>query len=81
MQVAWLYTITVSTVFGGLVGVTQRLMGVPGDLPDTVANVHKRGYIPIKQAPSMFICSSFSISAGERSWLNGAMHSSTFYIL
>ncbi|KAK9806589.1 hypothetical protein WJX73_005358 [Symbiochloris irregularis] len=63
-KVAWLYTLTISTVFGGLVGITQRYMGTPGDLPDTVSNVHKRGYIPIKQAPSMFICSSFSISAG-----------------
>lgn len=60
-----MYTVVTATLLGGLVGVTQRLLGTPGDLPDTVSNVHKRGYIPIKQSPSMFICSSFSISAGE----------------
>lgn len=64
LQVAWVYTVLVATSLGTLVGLTQRWMGTPGDLPDTIKNVHTRGYIPIKQAPSMFICSSFSISAG-----------------
>ena len=28
------------------------------------APVHVQGFVPIQQAPSMFLCSSFSIAAG-----------------
>lgn len=51
-------------MFGGLAGLTQAVLGSPGDLPDTIKCIHERGAIPIKQAPSMFICSAFSIVAG-----------------
>ena len=65
-RVAWVYTVVTALVFGGLAGVTQRILGSPGDLPDTIKCIHERGSIPIKQAPSMFICSAFSITAGGR---------------
>lgn len=63
-HVAFLYILVVSPLFGTLAGLVQRIMGFPGDLPDTVKNIHERGLIPIKQAPSMFLCSAFSITAG-----------------
>ena len=56
-----------AVVFGTLAGITQRILGSPGDLPDTIKNIHERGCIPAKQAPSMFICSAFSITAGMTS--------------
>ncbi|KAL3161825.1 hypothetical protein ABBQ38_008915 [Trebouxia sp. C0009 RCD-2024] len=43
---------------------TQRVLGSPGDLPDTVRDIHEKGYISISKAPSMFLCSTFSIAAG-----------------
>ena len=64
-RLGWIYTITVSTFMGTMAGLTQRLLGSPGDLPDTVRCIHQKGSIPIRQAPSMFICSAFSIAAGE----------------
>ena len=64
LQVAWVYTVLAAVVFGGLAGWTQRVLGSPGDLPDTIKCIHERGAIPAKQAPSMFICSAFSITAG-----------------
>ncbi|KAK9829338.1 hypothetical protein WJX72_005245 [[Myrmecia] bisecta] len=63
-KVAWLYTLLVTTCLGTLAGVTQRLLGSPGDLPETVRCIHEKGSIPIRTAPSMFICSAFSIAAG-----------------
>lgn len=64
VQVAWVYTVLISLVFGGLAGLTQRVLGSPGDLPETIHCIHEKGYIPAKSAPSMFICSAFSITAG-----------------
>lgn len=63
-KVAWIYTVSVAVVFGGLAGLTQRILGSPGDLPETIKYIHKCGAIPLRQAPSMFICSAFSIVAG-----------------
>ncbi len=63
-RVAWVYTVLLSTLFGFLAGLTQRLLGSPGDLPDTVRDIHEQGYISIGKAPSMFLCSTFSICAG-----------------
>lgn len=64
LQIAWIYTVFIAVVFGGLAGLTQAILGSPGDLPDTIKCIHERGSIPIRQAPSMFICSAFSITAG-----------------
>ena len=64
-QVAWVYTVVIAVVFGGLAGLTQRILGSPGDLPETIKYIHKCGAIPARQAPSMFICSAFSITAGD----------------
>ena len=64
LQVAWIYTVFIAVVFGGLAGLTQAILGSPGDLPDTIKCIHEQGSIPIRQAPSMFICSAFSITAG-----------------
>ena len=63
-HIAWVYTVLLSTVFGFLAGMTQRVLGSPGDLPDTVRDIHEKGYISISKAPSMFLCSTFSIAAG-----------------
>ena len=63
-QIAWVYTVLLSTAFGFLAGMTQRILGSPGDLPDTVRDIHEKGYISISKAPSMFLCSTFSIAAG-----------------
>lgn len=63
-RIAWVYTVVLSTCFGFLAGMTQRVLGSPGDLPDTVRDIHEKGYISISKAPSMFLCSTFSIAAG-----------------
>lgn len=63
-RTAWVYTVVLSTFFGFLAGMTQRVLGSPGDLPDTVRDIHEKGYISISKAPSMFLCSTFSIAAG-----------------
>ncbi|KAK9821879.1 hypothetical protein WJX74_008487 [Apatococcus lobatus] len=63
-RLGWIYTLSVSTFMGTMAGLTQRWLGSPGDLPDTVRCIHRKGSIPIRQAPSMFICSAFSIAAG-----------------
>jgi hypothetical protein len=54
-----------ATLMGLLVGVTQRILGSPGDLPEVVHQIHTSGRIAISQAPSMFVCSAFSIAAGR----------------
>eukprot|EP01024_Parvocaulis_polyphysoides_P059062 TRINITY_DN6376_c1_g1_i4.p1 TRINITY_DN6376_c1_g1~~TRINITY_DN6376_c1_g1_i4.p1 ORF type:complete len:548 (-),score=50.44 TRINITY_DN6376_c1_g1_i4:628-2271(-) len=61
---AWIYIPIIGVIFGTLAGLVQIVVGFPGDLPDTIKCVHERGYIPVKQAPSMFLCSAFSINAG-----------------
>ena len=66
VQVAWVYTLFMATFMGLLVGVTQRILGSPGDLPEVVHQIHTSGRIAISQAPSMFVCSAFSIAAGEQ---------------
>ena len=62
-----MYTLAVATIMGTLVGVTQRVLGSPGDLPEVVHQIHTSGRIAISQAPSMFVCSAFSIAAGATS--------------
>ncbi len=59
-----MYTLAVATIMGTLVGLTQRVLGSPGDLPEVVHQIHTSGRIAISQAPSMFVCSAFSIAAG-----------------
>lgn len=63
-KVAWVYTLFMATLMGLLVGVTQKILGSPGDLPEVVHQIHTSGRIAISQAPSMFVCSAFSIAAG-----------------
>ena len=63
-RIGWVYTVLLATFFGTLAGLVQRLMGSPGDLPDTVRNIHEQGFIDVRQSPSMFLCSTFSIAAG-----------------
>lgn len=48
---AWLalYTVLVSTLYGTVVGGSQRFMGSPGDLPDTIASLHKDGHVAYSQ--------------------------------
>jgi hypothetical protein len=72
LQVAWVYTVAVATLMGALVGATQRLLGSPGDLPEVVHQIHTQGRIPIRSAPSMFVCSAFSIAAGAASLVSFA---------
>jgi hypothetical protein len=40
---------------------SQQLRGA---LPTAAPCAHVQGFVPIRQAPSMFLCSSFSIAAG-----------------
>ena len=61
---AWIYTVSVSTFMGLLVGLTQVVLGTPGDLPEIVKSIHEKGFVAPEQAPSMFVCSAFSIVAG-----------------
>lgn len=63
-RVAFLYILTATTVFATLAGVVQRFMGFPGDLPNTVGHVHKMEAVPIRQLPSMFLCSICTIVSG-----------------
>lgn len=63
-SVAFVYVLIVATLYGTLAGVVQAYMGYPGDLPDSIELLHEKGYIPIQQAPSQFLCSSFSIASG-----------------
>jgi len=63
-RVAFLYILLMATLFGTLAGVVQSFMGFPGDLPNTVDYVHKMEAVPIKQLPSMFLCSICSIVSG-----------------
>ena len=44
-----LYTVLVSTLYGAVVGGSQRFMGSPGDLPDTIASLHKDGCVAYQQ--------------------------------
>ena len=56
--------ITCSLFINVNIGAVQVLLGTPGDLPETVKNIHEKGFVPPEQAPSMFVCSAFSIVAG-----------------
>lgn len=42
VQFAWVFTIAAATAMGTLAGLTQRLLGFPGDLPDTVECIHHK---------------------------------------
>ena len=41
-RIAWVYTVALSTLMGTLAGVTQYIMGSPGDLPETIAAIHEK---------------------------------------
>lgn len=64
-SVVFVYILIVATLYGALAGAVQAVMGYPGDLPDSIDQLHTKGFIPIKQAPSMFLCSTFSIVSGS----------------
>ncbi|GMH39505.1 hypothetical protein BSKO_07403 [Bryopsis sp. KO-2023] len=63
-NVGWIYTVFVASLFGATAGMMQILVGDPGDMPSTFQTVHSEGIIPIKTAPAMYLCSTFSIVAG-----------------
>lgn len=44
-----LYIVLVATAFGFVVGASQRLLGCPGDLPETIASFHDQGCIQFSQ--------------------------------
>ena len=44
-----LYIVAICTVFGVCVGASQRFLGCPGDLPETVGSFHDKGYVPYSQ--------------------------------
>ena len=41
-NIAWIYTVVLSTLMGTLAGVVQSIMGSPGDLPETIAAIHEK---------------------------------------
>jgi len=63
-DVGFVYVLVASTLFGTMAGVVQKYMGFPGDLPNTVGHVHKMEAVPIRQLPSMFLCSLCTIVSG-----------------
>lgn len=63
-NVAWTYTLFVACLFGATAGLTQVVLGDPGDMPRTLQAVHTEGVIPLRTAPAMYVCSSFSIACG-----------------
>lgn len=42
VHLAWVFTVAAATFMGTLAGLTQRLLGFPGDLPDTVECIHHK---------------------------------------
>ena len=56
----------VLTALGGvLVGLSLKLLGVPGEIAAVVDNIHmRRGRIDVRQTPSMIVASLLSISFG-----------------
>jgi H+/Cl- antiporter ClcA len=45
-----LYIVLVATLFGVVVGASQRFLGCPGDLPETIESFHSEGFVPYQQA-------------------------------
>lgn len=43
------YVLFISTLFGLVVGGSQKLLGSPGDLPETIGSFHKDGFVPHTQ--------------------------------
>lgn len=60
----WVYAPCVTFFFALLVGLSVVLLGEPGDLPFTIACIHKQAYIPMNHTIPMFCASLFSILAG-----------------
>lgn len=58
------YVVIATTIGGFLVGLTLRLMGLPGEVAFVVDQVHDPGRIDIRQTPAMAIASLISITAG-----------------
>ena len=42
VKYAWIFTIAAATLMGTMAGLTQRILGFPGDLPDTVECIHHK---------------------------------------
>ncbi|NJO77237.1 MAG: chloride channel protein [Cyanobacteria bacterium RM1_2_2] len=60
----WNYIWVIPTVGGVLVGLSLKLMGLPGEVAFVVDKVHDPGRIDIRQTPAMIVASLFSIVAG-----------------
>ena len=61
---AWNYVWIVTTIGGFFVGLTLRLMGLPGEVAFVVDKVHNPGRIDVRQTPAMIVASLISITAG-----------------
>lgn len=63
---AWqpLWIPLIGVPMAGLVGLTVRFLGEPGDLPYTVKCVHERAYVSTDHVLPMVLASQFSILAG-----------------
>ena len=60
---AWVlgfYIVLIATSFGFVVGASQRILGCPGDLPETIGNFHKQGCIPYSQVRLWLECACTS---------------------
>lgn len=60
----WLWIPIMGMSMAILVGVAQKVLGYPGDLPYTVKCVHEDAYVPLSHAPSMVVTSQVSILGG-----------------
>lgn len=60
----WLWIPIMGMSMAVLVGIAQKVLGYPGDLPYTVKCVHKDAYVPLSHAPSMVVTSQVSILGG-----------------
>jgi hypothetical protein len=47
--VAGLYVVAVPTLYGTIVGVTQRFLGSPGDMPETIGSFNSQGWVNYNQ--------------------------------
>lgn len=58
------YVWIATTIGGFLVGLTLRLMGLPGEVAFVVDKVHNPGRIELRQTPAMIVASLISIAFG-----------------
>jgi hypothetical protein len=60
----FLWVPMVGIAMAGLVGLTVRYVGEPGDLPYTIKCVHEKAYVAMDHVLPMVLASQFSILAG-----------------